>query len=122
MFFDEWAKLQKCNFCGIQGHVCPQCKKYLAAKENGTLGISPTGYKCNTKPFFNKDNRREKFNKDPKLKALLSAFAAFTSDYLADSQTEHDEKNDKQDKPDGDTVEDNEDVNALLGMFGALKE
>ncbi len=69
-----------------------------------------------------KDNRREKFNKDPKLKALLSTFAAFTTDYLADSQTKHDEKNDKQDKPDGDTVEDDEDVNALLGMFGALKE
>jgi hypothetical protein len=120
--FDEWAKLQKCNFCGIQGHVRPQCKKYLAAKENGTLEISPTGYKRNTKPFFNKDNRREKFNKDPKLKALLSAFAAFTTDYLADSQPEQDENNDKQDKPDGDTVEDDEDVTAFLSMFGALKE
>ncbi len=53
------------------------------------------GYKRNTKPFFNKDNRREKFNKDPKLKALLSAFAAFTTDYLADSQTKQDEKKKK---------------------------
>ena len=120
--FEEWAKLQKCNFCGTQGHVCPQCKKYLAAKENGTLEISPTGYKRNTKPFFNKDNRCEKFNKDPKLKALLSAFAAFTTDYLADSQPKQDENNDKQDKPDGNTVEDDEDVTAFLSMFGALKE
>ncbi len=86
------------------------------------MEISPTGDKRNTKPFFNKDNRREKFNKDLKLTALLSAFAAFTTDYLTDSQTKQDEKNDKQDKPDGDTVEDDKDVNAFLGMFGALKE
>jgi hypothetical protein len=31
-------------------------------------------------------------------------------------------KKKKKDKPDGNTVEDDEDVNALLGMFGALKE
>jgi hypothetical protein len=31
--FKEWAKLQKCNYCGNQEQVCPQCKKYLADKE-----------------------------------------------------------------------------------------
>ncbi len=86
------------------------------------MEISPKGNKRNSKPFFNKDNRHDKFNKDPKLKALLSAFAAFTTDYLADSQTKQDENNDQQDIPDGNTIKDDEDVHAFLGMFGALKE
>jgi hypothetical protein len=36
--------------------------------------------------------------------------------------TKQDEKDDQQEKSDKDTVDDNEDVHAFLGMFGALKE
>jgi hypothetical protein len=84
--FDEWAKLQTCHHhCGNKGHVRPNCHKYLAEKANVTL--PPRGKKCLTRPApaFNK-YRREKLQKDLKHKALLSAFSAFTTKYLADSQ------------------------------------
>jgi hypothetical protein len=54
------------------------------------LTLHPPGKKrldkpaLNSKPTFNKVNHCDKFNKDPKLKALLSAFAAFTSDYTTE--------------------------------------
>jgi hypothetical protein len=120
--FEEWAKLQKCNYCGNQGHICPQYKKYLADKENGTP--PPPVDKRNNKPFFNKDNCCEKFNKDPKLKALLFAFAAFTNDYISESQPKPDKKedDDQQVNSDSNKVNNDDDVNAFLGMFGALKE
>ncbi len=83
-------KMQIYHHCGKKGHVRPLCTQYLAEKANGTL--PPPGAKqfgkpaVNGKPAFNKEKCRDKFDKDPKLKALLSAFAAFTSDYIADSQ------------------------------------
>jgi hypothetical protein len=88
--FEEWAETQICHHHCKKDHVCPLCRQYLAEKANGTL--PPLGAKqfgkpaVNDKPAFNKEKRQDKFNKDPKLKALLSAFAAFTSDYIADSQ------------------------------------
>jgi hypothetical protein len=120
--FEEWAKLQKFNYCGNQGYVRPQCKNYLADKENNTSPPSVDNH--NNKPFFNKDNRHEKLKKDSKLKALLSAFAAFTNDYISESQSETDKKEDdyQQENSDINKVNDNDDVNAFLGMFGALKE
>jgi hypothetical protein len=83
--FNKRAKLQTCHHCGNKGHVCPNCRKYLAEKANGTL--PPLGEKHLTRPApaFNKYHR-EKLQKDPKLQALLSAFSAYTTKYLADSQ------------------------------------
>jgi hypothetical protein len=68
--FDKWAKFQTCHHCGNKGHVCPNCRKYLAEKANGTL--PPPGKKRLTRPAtaFNKYHH-EKLQKDPKLKALL---------------------------------------------------
>jgi hypothetical protein len=67
---------------------------------------------------------RDKLQKDPKLKALLSAFSAFTTKYLAESPT--DENEDAADDNDADNVADIHDdddyINAFLGMVGALKE
>ncbi len=61
---------------------------------------------------------------DPKLKALLSAFSAFTTKYLADSQPVASETtadgDDQDDLASG--AEDENDINAFLGMVGALKE
>ncbi len=121
--FNEWAKLQTCCYCGNKEHVCPLCRKYLAAKANGTL--PPPGEKCLTRPAsaLNKDHC-EKLQKDQKLKALLSAFLAFTTKYLADSQPKASEN--AADGDDNNEVasvhEDEDDVNAFLGMMGALKE
>ncbi len=121
--FDKWAKLQTCHHCGKKGHVCPNCRKYLAEKANGTL--PPPGKKRLTRPApaFNK-YRHEKLQKDPKLKALLSAFSAFTTKYLADSQPVASETMANGDDHDNlaSGAEDEDDINAFLGMVGALKE
>jgi hypothetical protein len=121
--FDEWAKLQTCHHCGNKGHVCPNCRKYLAEKANGTL--PPPGKKHLTRPApaFNK-YRHEKLKKDPKLKALLSAFSAFTTKYLADSQSVASETMANGDDHDdlASAAEDEDDINAYWGMVGALKE
>ena len=121
--FNKWAKLQTCHHCGNKGHVCPNCQKYLAEKANGTL--PPPGKKRLTRPApaFNK-YRCEKLQKDPKLKALLSAFSAFTTKYLADSQPEASETaangDDHNNLASG--AKDENEVNVFLGMVGALKE
>ncbi len=69
-------------------------------------------------------DRRDKLQKDPKLKALLSAFSAFTANYLAEPQP--DENGEAANDNEADDVEnvhdDDDDVNAFLGMVGALKE
>ena len=71
--FDDWAKLQTCHHCGNEGHVCPRCHKYLAAKANGTL--TPSSEKQRHMPASAPPKDcRDKLQKDPKLKALLSAF------------------------------------------------
>ncbi len=69
-------------------------------------------------------DRRNKLQKDPKLKALLSDFSAFTTKYLAESPT--DENEDTANDNDADNVadihDDDDDTNAFLGMVGALTE
>ncbi len=76
--FDKWAKLQTCHHCGNKGHACPNYRKYLAEKANDTLHPPDKKHLTRPAPAFNK-YRREKLQKDPKLKALLSAFSAFTT-------------------------------------------
>ncbi len=62
--------------------------------------------------------------KDPKLKALPSAFLAFTTNYLAESQaTDNGEVVNGNDHVDDANIDDeNDDINAFLRMVGALKE
>ena len=121
--FDEWVKLQTCHHCGNKGHVCPNCRKYLAEKANGTLPPPVEKRLTRPAPAFNK-YRPEKLQKDPKLKALLSAFSAFTTKYLADSQPVASETtangDDHEDLASG--AEDEDGINAFWGMVGALKE
>jgi hypothetical protein len=122
--FEEWAKTQICHHCGKKGHVRPLCRQYLAEKANGTL--PPPGAKrfgkpaVNGKPAFNKEKRRDKFDKDPKLKALFSAFAAFTTDYIANSQEVSDALDNNDVEEENESNDDN--LQAFLGMVGSLKE
>ena len=121
----EWAKLQTCNHCGVNGQVRPQCKKFLADKASGKV-LSLTIDKRSPAPGdCCKNIRHNKFNKDPKLKALLSAFAAFTADYVVDNDIEDNNENTVEDDNKA-TIKnkdnDHDDVNAFLGMFGSLKE
>jgi hypothetical protein len=66
----------------------------------------------------------DELQKDPKLKALLSAFLAFTTKYLAESPTDENEDaaNDNNADNVADVHDDNDNINAFLGMVGALKE
>jgi hypothetical protein len=124
--FDDWAKLQTCHHCGNKGHVRPRCREYLAAKANGTLPpFPPSSEKRSNMPASAPPkDPRDKLQKDPKLKALLSAFSAFIANYLAELQP--DENGEAANDNEADDVEnvhdDNDDVNAFLGMVGALKE
>jgi hypothetical protein len=123
LHFDDWAKLQTCHYCGNTGHVKPQCRKYLAAKANGTLPSS-SEKRSNVPPSAPPMACRDKFMKDPKLKALFAAFLAFTTDYLAESQaTDNGEVVNRNDHGDDANIDDeNDDINAFLGMVGVLKE
>ncbi len=62
--------------------------------------------------------------KDPKLKALHSAFSAFTTNYLAEPQAkDNGEVVNRNDHADDANIDDeNDDINAFLEMVGALKE
>jgi hypothetical protein len=123
LHFDDWAKLQVCHFCGKKGHVTPQCRQYLAAKANGTLPVG-TKKKSNVPTPASPLVRRDKLMRDPKLKALISAFSAFTTDYLVDETVVPmpDTPVTNNDDADDDMGVDQDDVNAFLGMVGALKE
>jgi hypothetical protein len=108
---------------GIKDTFAKNCRKYLTEKANGTL--PPPGEKRLTRPApaFNK-YRCEKMQKDPKIKALLSAFSAFTTKYLADSQPAASETAADDDDHDdlASSTEDEDEINAFLGMVGASKE
>jgi hypothetical protein len=118
--FEKWAKLQKCNYCGYSEHVRPQCKHFHADKAGGKLPSLDN--KC-LKPALNKDGCRNKFSKDPKLKAHLSAFAAFTTNYITETVQEVDNGTDHKDDGDTDNANNNnDDIHAFMGMFGSLKE
>ena len=123
--FEEWAKLQTCNHCGVNGHVRPQCKKFLADKASGKVRSPTIDKRSPASSDRRKNIRRDKFNKDLKLKALLSAFSAFTASYVTDNDIEDDNENTIQDDNNANTEnkdDNNDDVNAFLGMFGSLKE
>ncbi len=116
--------MQIWHHCGKKGQVRSLCKQYLADKADGTL--PPLGAKrfgklaFNNKPAFNKEKCQDKFDKDPNLKALLSAFAAFTTDYITNSQ-EVSEVSDNNNIEEGNkSNEDN--LQAFWGMVGSLKE
>ncbi len=66
-------------------------------------------------------DRCNKPQKDPKLKALLSAFSAFTTKYLAESPTNKNEDADNDNNADNvaDVHDDDNDINTFLGMVGA---
>ena len=123
LHFDDWAKLQICHFCGKKGHVTPQCRQYLAAKANGTLP-APNAKKSIVQKPASPLVRRDKFTRDPKLKALIAAFSAFTTDYLAEETdaTVPGAAGTETEDNDANMDIDQDDVNAFLGMVGALKD
>ena len=101
--------MQKCHHCGAQGHVRPQCKKYIADIESGK--VQPIHSPKPAVKFQEGDQHGvcDRF-KNPRMEVLLSAFAAFaTSDDESDEEEE-----DEHDKE----VEDNEKLQAFLGMIG----
>jgi len=74
----------------------------------------------NGKSTFNKDKHCDKIDKDPTLKAFLSAFVAFTTDYIPDSQEVSEATNNNNFEEDDESNDDG--LRAFLGMVGSLKE
>jgi hypothetical protein len=73
LLYEEWAKAQTCHHCGKPGHVHPTCKKHLeGVAKNGTIKPVP----CTPKSVAHCG----KFDRNPKLKALISAVAMFATD------------------------------------------
>jgi hypothetical protein len=116
--FEEWAKLQTCHHFGQKGHVRPRCQKYLAAKANGTLPPSHEKWPHTPVSAHPKDCR-DKLQKDPKLKALLSAFSAFTTEYLAESPTDENDDDNNADNV-ADVHDDDDDINAFFWNRGSF--
>jgi hypothetical protein len=105
--------VQTCHHCGKSGYVRPTCKKYLEGVANGTIKPVP----CTPKVVVH----RGIFDRNPKLMALLLAFAAFATDC--------NDINKVIDDGEGDRIEDNEnnagdnnDLQAFFGMKGSFKE
>ncbi len=98
--FEEWSKIQKCYHCGVKGHVWPQSKQYLADRASGKVPSLPNNNRSPTPSDCSKNIHRNKFNKDPKLKALLSAFATFAASYIMDNDNKGENENATQDDKD----------------------
>jgi hypothetical protein len=113
LLYEEWAKAQTCHHCGKPGHVHPTCKKYHEGVANGTNKPVP----CTPKFVVH----HGKFDRNPKLKALLSAFAVFATDCNDINEVIDDGEGD-QIEDDENNAGDNEDLQAFLGMMGSLKE
>jgi hypothetical protein len=121
---EEWCKKYAiCHYCRKKGHIRPNCKKFRADVAAGKI-------KFNHQP---RDNRqrgvqedygrkpplRKIFNKDPKAKALVSAFAGFFAGNMGnendkDIESPPDEKEENNHKP-------TEDQLAFFSMVGSLK-
>jgi hypothetical protein len=80
--FEEWCKKYAiCHHCRKKGHICPDCKKFRADVATGKIKLNHQP-RDNLQQDVQEDYGRkpplhENFNKDPKAKALVSAFSAF---------------------------------------------
>jgi len=127
--WEEWIRKHAiCIHCGKPGHIRPQCPLYLEAVASGAL--KPPTYKPK------KDDRRapmkggpklspNNFLKNPKGKALLSAFNSLLLD-SDDSDDDNKEENNEDtavnyDK-NNDQASDDNDLQGFLSMLGSLKD
>ena len=125
--WEEWIR-NICIHCGKPGHIRPQCPLYLEAVASGAL--KPPTYKPK------KDDRhaptkgspktsRNNFLKNPKGKALLSAFKSLLLD--SDDSDEDDkaftnEDTTVDDDENNDQASDDNDLQGFLSMLGSLKD
>jgi hypothetical protein len=125
--FEEWCKNNAtCHHCGKKGHIHPDCKLFKADVAAGKIKLRSGQTHDNRahhrgireenagrKPPF-----RKNFSKDPKAKALVSAFAAF----YAGNREEDDEDDVKPSKDKEEEDEPTKDQLEFLSMVGSLKE
>jgi hypothetical protein len=127
ILFDKWCKnYATCHHCRKKGHIRPGCKLFKADIAAGKIklrsgqmrdnqahhhGVQEENAGCKS-PFH------KNFSKDPKVKALVSAFAAF----FAGNRDEDDEDDVKPSKDEEEDDKPTKDQLAFLSMVGSLKE
>jgi hypothetical protein len=125
--FEEWCKnYATCHHCGKKGHIRPDCDLFKADVAAGKIKLKSGQRRDNRARHrgVREDNAGRKppihknFSKDPKAKALVSAFAAF----FAGNKEEDDEQDVESPKDEEDEDELTEDQLAFLSMVGSLKE
>jgi hypothetical protein len=123
--FEEWCKKYAiCHHCGKKGHICPDCEKFRADVAAGKIKLNhqprDNRQRGVREDYGHKPPLHKNFNKDPKAKARVSAFAVFFAgnmgnDNYKDVESPPDEKEENNHEP-------TEDQLAFLSMVGSLKE
>jgi hypothetical protein len=123
--FEEWYKKYAISHhCGKKSHIRPNCEKFRADVAAGKIKLNHQPRdKCQRgvqEDYGRKPPLCKNFNKDPKAKALASAFAAFFAENMGydndkDVESPPDKKEENNHKP-------TEDQLAFLSMVGSLKE
>ncbi len=130
--WEEWVILYAtCHHCMEKGHICPMCPKYLAAIQSGE--INPK-HPCNFHNMRKKPPIRQlpgttgnhkqppQNLKDPKVKALLSAFQALFQAFFASEEASNN-NNDEEEKDSSrlDNCNVNDDDNNLHGFLSMVR-
>ncbi len=123
--WDEWVKLYaKCHHCGEKGHIRPNRPDYLKKIENGEVKQPFRPHRSQPRPNYRgivPQGRRQKFSKDPKMKAFLSAFnALFDSNDDSNKVDGDDNESNHNDKDDDEEMDDN--IYNFFAKVGSLKE
>ena len=122
--WDEWVKkFAECHYCGKKGHICPDCPEYLKKNSTGEIKKSSRSPRNQARPNYRRApppaRRTTPLNKDPQMKAFLSAFNALFDD--TDDIDECDEDV-SADGHDAENTEMDEDVYNFLAKVGCLND
>jgi hypothetical protein len=123
--WDEWVKLYaKCHHCGKKGHIRPNCPDYLKKIENGEVKRPFPPHRSQPRPNYCgviPQGCQQKFSKDPKMKAFLSAFnALFDGNDDSNKAGGNNDKSNHNDKDDDEEMDDN--IYNFFAKVGSLKE
>ncbi len=127
MPWDEWVKrFAECHYCGKKGHIRPDCPEYIKKIASGEIKKPLRPPRTQARPNYRRappPARRptQKNQKDPKMKAFLSAFNALFDDNDDDTPSPDNDDDGSAGDENNDTEMD-EDVYNFLAKVGCLKD